>query len=247
MIYLFQCNIISPEKILLEIFIFLYFLNFTFICIDAKLISEPQTCTSLWHTRGVEAIHTCWCCCHSNGLGCGCCHQTKKHQKEEWYTNDAFTLVYNHPLFIVSEQKNSPELIQHIYHTHLRQTKLLSFGIWLFISSFLLYTAYLALFTSAVLMGKHPQFFYDKAGVNLTVDLPTCQYVSNFLSNNPNVASEAFKTDTYKSIKFTLYVLLSIFLGKNLITILVLFPKVFRSGEPFYRDLRISSLLCLYS
>ncbi len=45
--------------------------------------------------------------------------------------------------------------------------------------------AYLGLFTSIVLMGKHPKFFYDQAGINMTLDLPTCEYVANFLTNNP--------------------------------------------------------------
>ena len=42
--------------------------NCMFIYIGSTLASEPQTCADIWHTRGVEAIHTCWCCCHSNSL-----------------------------------------------------------------------------------------------------------------------------------------------------------------------------------
>lgn len=217
--------------------------NFMSIYVGAKLLSEPQTCASLWHTRGVEAIHTCWCCCHSNNFGCGCCSKAEENEKEEWYTNDAYTLVRNHPLFVVSQQKNCPKLVQHFYHTHLRQTKLRSFGLLFFIISFFFYMAYLSLFTSAILMGKHPKYFYDKANVNMTLDLSTCEYVSNFISNNPNVASEALKTGTYTRIKFTLYAILSIFIAKNIIIISALFPKVLRVGGSY---IEISALILSY-
>jgi hypothetical protein len=218
-------------------------MNFMLIYVDATLLSEPTTCASLWRTRGVEAIHTCWCCCHSNDLGCCCCYKGKKTDKEEWYTNDAYTLVRNHPLFIVSLQWHSPTLVQHFYHTHLRQTKLRSFGLVFFILSFFIYMGYMGLFTAAVLMGKHPKFFYDKAGVNMTLDLPTCEYVANFLTNNPNVTSEALKTETYKRIKWVLYAILSIFIAKNLIIIFTLFPKVLRIGGSY---IEISALVLSY-
>ncbi len=175
------------------------------IDVDPKSILKPKTCASLVHTRGVEAIHTCWCCCHSNDIGCYGRSKTKEPHNEQWYTNDAYTLVRNHPLFIVSQQWDSPELVQHFYHTHLRQTKLRSFGLLFFILSYFFYMAYLGLFTSAVLMGKHPKFFYDKAQVNMTLDLSTCENVATFLINNPTVTSEALKTETYKRIKWTLW------------------------------------------
>ncbi len=213
------------------------------IYVDVKLVSEPKTCASLWHTRGVEAIHTCWCCCHSNDLEYRCCCKSKKTDKEEWYTNDAYTLVRNHPLFIVSLQWQAPTLVQHFYHTHLRQTKLRSFGLVFFILSYFFYMAYLGLFTAAVLMGKHPKFFYDKAEVNMTLDLPTCEYVANFLTNNPNVTSEALKTDTYKRVKWALYAILSVFIAKNLLIIFTLFPKVLRIGGSY---IEISALVLSY-
>jgi hypothetical protein len=205
---------------------------------------EPKTCENLWHNRGVEALHTCWCCCHSNYLGCLCCSKaTKNEDEEEWYTNDAYTLVRNHPLFIVSQQKNCPKLIEHDYHTHLRQTKLRSFGLSFFIASFLFYMAYLSLFTAFVLNGKHPKYFYDKAGVNMTLDLPTCEYVSNFMINNTNVASEALKTEAYKRIKWALYAMLSTFLVKNAFITVALFPKVLRVGGSY---IEISALVLSY-
>jgi hypothetical protein len=103
--------------------------------------------------------------------------------------------------------------------------------------------AYLGLFTAAVLMGKHPKFFYDKAEVNMTLDLPTCEYVANFLTNNPNVTSEALKTDTYKRVKWALYAILSVFIAKNLLIIFTLFPKVLRIGGSY---IEISALVLSY-
>ena len=139
----------------------------------------------------------------------------------------------NHPLFIVSQQSHSPAIVQHFYHTHLRQSKLRSFGLVFFIASYFFYMAYLGLYTSVVLMGTHPKFFYDKAQVNLTLDLATCKYVSNFILNNPNVASEGLKTETYRRIKWTLYAILIIFIMNNLISIAALFPKVLRIGGSY--------------
>ena len=212
------------------------------ICVGTNLIPEPQTCANLWRTRGVEAIHTWWFC-HSNGLGCSCCCKAKKNEKEDWYTDDAYTLVRNHPLFIVSQQKNCPLITEHFYHTHLRQEKLRSFGLLPFIISFFCYMAYLSLFTSAVLLGKHPKYFYDKADVNMTLDLSTCEYVSRFIINNTDVASEALKTESYKRIKLTLYTILSIFIAKNVIMITALFPKVLRIGASY---VEISALALSY-
>ncbi|UJR17163.1 hypothetical protein I4U23_004059 [Adineta vaga] len=207
---------------------------------NAKLNLEPPTCASLWRTRGVEAIHTCWCCCHSNNRGwCSCYRTIKKTENEEWYTNDAYTLVRNHPLFIVSQQTHSPEIVQHFYHTYLRQTKLRSFGLAFFILSYFMYMAYLGLYTAVILMGKHPKYFYDQAQVNLTMDLSTCEFVSNYLINNANVANEGLKSDTYKRLKWTLYAILIMFITKNLITIAALFPKVLRIGGSYVEILAL--------
>ncbi len=162
-----------------------------------------------------------------------------QNENSKWYTTDAYTLVRNHPLFIVSQQKHVPKLVEHSYHTHLRDRKLQSFGLWFFIASLFLYVAYLGLFTSAILFGKHPKYFYDKAQVNMTVDLSTCEYVSNFISNNTNLASEALKSVTYKRIKMTLYVILSIFITKNLIFIAALFPRVLRIGGSYVEILAL--------
>ncbi|CAF1382057.1 unnamed protein product [Adineta ricciae] len=204
---------------------------------------ELPTCTSLWRTRGVEAIHTCWCCCHPTGFE-GCCgYRNRRVDKEECYTNDAYTLVRNHPLFIVSQQTHSPELVQHFYHTHLRQVKLRSFGLVFFIFSYFLYTAYIGLYTSLILKGKHPKYFYDQAQVNLTLELSTCEYVSNYIINNGHVNNEGLKSETYKRIKWTLYIILIIFTIKNLICIAALFPKVLRIGGSY---VEMSALVLSY-
>lgn len=156
-----------------------------------------------------------------------------QNESSKCYTTDAYTLVRNHPLFIVSQQKHVPKLVEHPYHTHLRRRRFYSFGLGFFIASLFFYIAYLGLFTSAILLGKHPKYFYDKAQITMTVDLSTCEYVSNFISNNPNLASEALKSPTYERIKMVLYIILSIFIIKNLIFIAALFPKVFRVGGSY--------------
>ena len=207
--------------------------------------SEANTCANLWRNRGVEAIHTCWCCCHSDDVGClGCCCRRKKQNNgKEFYTNDAYTLVRNHPLFVAAQQKNCPDLVQHDYHTHLRLAKLRSFGLLLFIASLFFYTGYLALYTVVILMGKHPKYFYDKANTTMTGDLLTCEYVRNFVFNDSAVRSEALKSETYRRMKFALYVILSVFIAKNAIIMSALFPKVLRIGGSY---IEISALILSY-
>lgn len=75
------------------------------------------------------------------------------------------------------------------------------------------------LYTAIVLMGKHPKYFYDEAQVNMTLDLSTCRYVIEFITNNRKFADEIWKTSAYKGMKWTLYVLLSIYLAKSIVVL----------------------------
>lgn len=215
--------------------------------LGSTLQSEPKTCGDLWRHRGIEAIHSCWCCCHSNAAGCLSCYCKGKQNQEDdiggWYTNDAYTLVRNHPLFVASQQKNCPDLVLHDYHTDLRQTKFRSFGLWLFFMSYFLYIGYLALYTTLILLGKHPKYFYDKVNVTMTVDLSTCESVTKLLRNDSELRNEVWITEPYKRMRWALYVILSIFIGKNVIIILALFPKVIRI-EGYYVE--ASALILSY-
>ena len=213
--------------------------NYLLILIGANVKVESPTFKSMWKTRGVEAMHSCYYCYYSDESGYVCSSKKENDDPEIWYTTDAYTLVRNHPLFIAAEQVHVPKLVQHSYHTHLRLNKLRSFGLMFFIMSLFLYVAYISLFTAAILFGKHPKYFYDKAQINMTVSLSTCEIVSNYISNDPTIASEAFSSETYKRIKIALYVILAIFISKNLIFIVALFPKVFRIGGSYIEMLSL--------
>lgn len=102
------------------------------------------------------------------------------------------------------------------------------FGTYWLTFSFAFYIILLGVWTATILSGKHPQYFYNKVNLNMTVDIDTCKQVTNSLVSQ-NI-TEAFKTDAYKKIQFALYALLLTSLIKNSILIIALFPKVFRTG-----------------
>jgi hypothetical protein len=159
------------------------------------------------------------------------------------YTHDAYTLVRNHPLFIVSEQSSYPDLMQHNFHTMLRKKLYHRFGSYWLAFSFLSYIILLGVWTTIILSGKHPQYFYDKIGLNFTVDIDTCEKVANsVIFQNITVA---LKTTEYRRIKFGLYALFLLTIVKNGILIIVLFPKVFRTGA-YYLETSALTLSFVY-
>ncbi|CAM2714402.1 unnamed protein product [Rotaria socialis] len=196
-------------------------------------LEESNTCEMLCIKRGVGAIFGCWCCCQVENRESCCGRGTLRSNVKNLYTTDAYTLVRNHPLFITSLQTKSYSLTQHPYNIFLRREKLRSFGGKLFFLSFFIYMTYLGLLTALILKGKHPQYFYDRANMNLTIDLATCENVSKFFLNNFNRTDEAFKTDDYKRISIALYIVMASFIVKNVIVIAALFPKVFRTGSSY--------------
>ncbi|CAF3841205.1 unnamed protein product [Rotaria sp. Silwood1] len=202
-------------------------------------LEEPETCATLCQKRGVGCLFSCWCCCrtHHNNSCCQCC--SLKSNIKDGYTTDAYTLVRNHPLFIVSLQEKQIDLTQHPFHILLRRTKLKSFGLILFNISFFIYITYLGLLTAFILKGKHPKYFYDRANTTMTLDLDTCKNVSEYFLNNFNQTDEAFKTNEYTNIKLALYAIMSTFIVKNVIVIASLFPKVFRTGSSYIEILAL--------
>ena len=195
----------------------------------AKIPLEPRTLFNLGKRRGVEAMFSWWC--------------GHPPLSDGTYTDDAYTLVRNHPLFITAQQESCQELVEHSYHTELRQHKLRSFGLIFFITSFFGYMAYMSTFTTLILKGKHPQYFYDIAGYNFTNDLQVCEQVSNYFVKNPTMANEIFKTGQYRSARLVLFCLLIGIIVKDLIMIAALFPKVFRLGA-FY--IEVAALVLSY-
>lgn len=146
------------------------------------------------------------------------------------YTDDAYTLVRNHPLIIASEQSQCPAFVEHPYNTFLRHHWFTQNGHLFIIMraiSFILYAAFLAIWTALILLGKHPQYFYDKAGRNMTLDLDSCANVSRILTAAND--SEALKITTYQNLRISLYAFLILFVFENIILIFTLFPRIFRT------------------
>jgi hypothetical protein len=146
------------------------------------------------------------------------------------YTYDPYTLVHNHPLFIAGHQWQCSDLIEHPYNTHLRYYLFHQSGFYsLRVVSFILYVVFLGILTAIVLNGKHPQYFYNKIGQEMTFDLDTCAFVSKNLTAAND--SEALKANTYRTMKWGLYTFFIINIIKNIILIFALFPKIFRTME----------------
>ncbi|CAF4098910.1 unnamed protein product [Adineta steineri] len=190
----------------------------------AKLPPEDISCKARCHKLGVSAIFGCY-------ISTGCCNRTVSDENtnaSEPYTRDAYTLVRNHPLMIVSQQSAYPQLMAHQFHILLRKKMFRRFSTFWLAFSFLFYLILLGLWTAVILSGKHPQYFYDLAGFNMTLDINTCQQVANSLvSQNVN---EVFKTAAYRRLKVALYIVFWMLIAKNGILVIALFPKIFRVG-----------------
>jgi hypothetical protein len=200
-----------------------------FISIGATLPPEDTSCKAQCYKLGVNAIFGC--CSDGN---CGKSAVEDENQTEKGkdhitspYTHDAYTLVRNHPLIIAFEQSSYSDLIYHNYHVRLRKKIYRRFVTYWLTFCFASYTILLGVWTNFILCGKHLQYLYNEVGLNMTLDLDTCQIVVNRLISQ-NI-SEAFKTDECNRIKYTLYALFILFIVKNAILIIFLFPRIFRT------------------
>ncbi|CAF1173022.1 unnamed protein product [Adineta ricciae] len=192
----------------------------------AKLPPEDTSCKAQCHKLGVNFIFGCVCdthCCNSSV-------QSEDHIHKP-YTKDSYTLVRNHPLFIVSQQSKYPDLLADPFHLKLRKKMFQRFSRYWLLFSFASYIILLGIWTSVILRGKHPQYFYSLAGYNMTMDIDTCEQVAKklILQNN----QEVLKTNDYIRLKFALYACFVCFILKNGILIIALFPKVFRTGAHY--------------
>jgi hypothetical protein len=161
-------------------------------------------------------------------------------ERELPYTKDSYTLVRNHPLFLISLQDDCPELLDHPYNAQLRTSMFRTFGTWALTLAMLLYLSFVGILTTFILSGTHPQHFYEMVNINMTLDLSTCEQVARILSSNQTIYAGALQTPTYQRLKVTLYVILWLFIAKNSILVLFLFPKLFRTGAYY---LEISALV----
>lgn len=190
--------------------------------IDVPSYEEKESFIERCHRRGCTAICYTDCCCQ--------CSENPSEGKQEhlMYTDDAYTLIRNHPLIIASEQIQCPQLVEHPYHIFLRSHLYRKNYFYIVrLISFVLYAAFLALWTAIILSSKHPQYYYEKIGFNMTMDMDLCANVSQTLQMNQD--SEALKTSVYKNLKFTIYGFLIFFVVENVILILALFPRIFRT------------------
>jgi hypothetical protein len=200
----------------------IWFDNFLIFILDLLVDDEKESFSERCHRRGCTAI-----CCYN------CCCQPKGNEETSGqlpYTDDAYTLIRNHPMFITSEQSECPALVEHPYNTFLRGEWYKQNGRFYYIVrgiSFFLYAGFLAVWTAIILMGKHPEYFYAQVGRSMTLDLDSCANVSRTLTaaNDP----EALKTTTYKNLTLGLYAFLLLFVVENVILILALFPRIFRT------------------
>ncbi|CAF1054944.1 unnamed protein product [Adineta steineri] len=143
------------------------------------------------------------------------------------YTDDAYTLVNNHPLLIAGSQSKCPALVEHPYNICLRDQMYSQYGfLKVRLLTFLLYGCFLGLLTTIVLLGKQPEYFFTKTNQSMTNDPDTCAIVSKNLTaaNDP----EALQTTSYKRIKYSYYTSLITLAVKNFIFIVALFPRISR-------------------
>ncbi|CAF0747482.1 unnamed protein product [Rotaria sp. Silwood1] len=156
-----------------------------------------------------------------------CCGIFKYRTEYEPYTGDSYTLVRNHPLFIISDSENQ-SLMEHSFCQTLRRKKYSQFGQYLLILSFILYLLYLSAYTAIILHTKHPQYFYSLVNETSIYNY-VCESVANRLIAN-NITA-AYKDKTFKNLKIGVYTFLCLFIAKNCILILTLFPRLFRKGS----------------
>jgi hypothetical protein len=153
-----------------------------------------------------------------------CCYCFKYRTKYSPYTRDAYVLVRNHPLFIVSESEEE-SLMEHPYMRALRWKKFSVFGQYLLYLSSILYTLYLIAYTSIIVRTKHPQYYYALVNETSFTDDLCESVVSRLTSSN---VTEVLKDTTYRNLKIGIYVFLVMFIVKNAILIFSLSPRFFR-------------------
>jgi hypothetical protein len=162
------------------------------------------------------------------------------------YTKDAYTLVRNHPLFLISLQNDCPELLDHPYNRQLLKTMFRTFGTYALALAMLLYLSFVGVLTAFILSGTHPQHFYEMVNTTMTLDIGTCEQVARTLSANPTIYAGALQTSTYQRLKVALYVILWLFIAKNSILVFCLFPKLFRTGA-YYIEISALVLSFVYT
>ncbi|CAF1003535.1 unnamed protein product [Adineta steineri] len=168
-------------------------------------------------------------------------------QFNDTYTNDAYTLVQNHPLIIAAKCKEM-KLMEHEYCTQLRMKKFRRFGLGLFSIFSVIYALFVALYTLLVLSSKHPFFYYNlyNESSNGTLmwqngdDIDNCEKVATFLIATKK--TQFLKSDISQWLIPLLYALFSVVIAKDVLLIACAFPRIFRKMSLYFECL--SLILC---
>ncbi|CAF0943724.1 unnamed protein product, partial [Didymodactylos carnosus] len=81
-------------------------------CTTGVELADDESLTERCKRRGWGSL----CCCDM----CYCTKSNHENPSLVAYTNDSYTLIRNHPLFIAGAQLQCPELVQHPYNIFLR-------------------------------------------------------------------------------------------------------------------------------
>ena len=162
------------------------------------------------------------------------------------YPTDNYVLIRNHPLILMGQCKNE-KLMDLDYCTVLRAAKFRQFGGWFFGLFFLAFAIFLALYTVMVLRTREPSYYYRQYNASLvntnqtfaweygfSIDL--CYNVAVFLRQNH---TDALKTDEHIRIRYTLYVLLYLFIFKNVILVAAACPHILRKKAYYVEGLAL--------
>lgn len=173
--------------------------------------------------------------------------ETSVNRSNDTYTVNAYTLVGNHPLHIIAKCEQM-KLMEHDYCTRLGTEKFRRFGLVLFSIFAVIYALFVILYTITMLESKHPFYYYNlfNQSSNGTLqwdyglDTSTCKKVAIYLIESKN--TDSYKTSMYQSVVPILYLLLIIFVSKNVCVILFSFPRIFRKMTLYFETLAL--ILC---
>ena len=132
-----------------------------------------------------------------------------KTRDNEPYTLHYKTLVLNHPLFLMAVHDRY-KLMSHPLSRSLLDRKFNGFSVCFFIFLFLLFSSFLAVFTTIAMRTPHPQYYYNQTGIDYNPD--TCEDVIKLLNDTDK------RSDTDAGLRVALIVLFAFLVAKNVWT-----------------------------
>ena len=131
------------------------------------------------------------------------------------------------------------KLMSHPLSKSLVYRKFFRFGFTFFLTSFLLYAAFLGLYTTTVLRTDHPQMYYNLT--NITFDENLCRNVTAALNTT------TLKTTADTRLKITLYVFIALNAIKNLTAILLYLRTAPKKLFTFILEITSLILSCYFN